>query len=50
LSTPTNLLIMEAGGGYELLEKDEFFETSTVHEKAQSEQVVIISGKITISP
>lgn len=47
LNTPTNLLL-EAGGGYEILEEELY--DKTAHEKAQSEEIVIISGTITISP
>jgi hypothetical protein len=48
LNTPTNLLVLEAGGGYEILD-EELFEVTSNCEKAQSEEIVIISGTITIS-
>jgi hypothetical protein len=49
LNTPTNLLVLEAGGGYELLD-EELFDVNSSREKAQSEEIVIISGTITVSP
>jgi hypothetical protein len=49
LNTPTNLLVYEAGGGYELLD-EELYECAPNHEIASSEDIVIISGTITVSP
>jgi hypothetical protein len=49
LNTPTHLLIREAGGGLETLE-EEFYEPTSNHEIALSEEIVIISGTITVSP
>lgn len=49
LSTPTNLLVLEAGGGYEILDKEEFYEVSSGHEKTSSEEIVIIRGTVTVS-
>jgi hypothetical protein len=49
LNTPTNLLICEAGGGLEILE-DELYETPSQLEKAHAEEIIIISGTLTVSP
>lgn len=49
LSTPTNLLVREAGGRYEILDKEEFYEVSSSHEKASSEEIIVIRGTVTVS-
>ena len=45
MNTPANLLTLETGGGYEI-QDERFYE----HENAQSEEIVIISGTLTVSP
>jgi len=50
LNTPTNLLILEVGGGYEISDTEEFYEVASNREKTLSEEIVIISGTITVSP
>ncbi len=49
MNTPTNLLTLEVGGGYEILD-GETYETPSNHEIVPSEEIIIISGTITISP
>jgi len=41
--------MLEAGGGCDILD-EELYEVTSNHEKTQSEEVVIISGTITVSP
>ncbi len=48
MNTSTNLLVLEAGGGYEILD-EEFYDNQN-HEMATSEEIFIISGTITVSP
>jgi hypothetical protein len=50
LNTPTNLLIFEAGGGYDILNEEEFYEGPQSHEMTSQEEIVMISGTITVSP
>lgn len=42
-------MVLEVGGGYEILDKEELFEVASSLE-AQAEEVCIISGTITVSP
>jgi len=46
LNTSTNLLTIEAGGVWDVLEIEEI----SSNEKTASEEIVIITGKITVSP
>ncbi len=43
-------MIMEVGGGYEILDSEELFEVPSSLELIQAEEVCIISGTITVSP
>jgi|GEM_PF-5593283 hypothetical protein len=42
-------MVLEVGGGYEILEDEELYEGAS-HLEAQTENVFIISGTITVSP
>ncbi|MCC5831491.1 MAG: hypothetical protein JJU12_00405 [Chlamydiales bacterium] len=54
MSTPTNLLTLEVGGGYEVFEsatsEDNHEAVPLGHEKDASEEVVVIRGTLTVSP
>jgi len=49
LNTPSHLLTREAGGGLETLD-EELYDATANLEIAQSEDIIIISGTITVSP
>ena len=49
LNTPANLMVLEVGGGYEILDHEELFEVASTLD-AQTQEVYIISGTITVSP
>lgn len=46
MNTSANLLILEAGGACNVLEIEEL----TSKEKPHAEEIVVITGKITVSP
>lgn len=54
MSTPTNLLTLEVGGGYEVLESTiseyDHYDSPCIAETHASEEIVVISGTITVSP
>lgn len=49
LNTPADLLVLEVGGGYEILDQEELYEAPSSLD-VQAEKVCIISGTITVSP
>lgn len=53
LKTPLELLTVDAGSGCEVIDEFcnyEVYESATSREKVQSEEVIVISGTLKISP
>ncbi|MFZ0565429.1 MAG: hypothetical protein WAM28_04515 [Chlamydiales bacterium] len=48
MNNSTNLLTIEVGSGCDVAEYD-FYETSSASENTQNEEVIVISGTLTVS-